>query len=120
MTINSLTEMHNDFLIYAKEVNNNRAFPDSRDGLKPGMRAALYSMYVNGQTSGKPHVKSAKITGNVIANYWPHGDASVYESIVRMSQPWVNNIPEIDWHGANGSLLCRSSWCRCFCHQCFK
>ena len=105
MAINSLHEMHNDFMVYAAEVNNNRAFPDSRDGLKPGMRAALYTMYRKGFTSNKPHVKSAKITGAVIGELWPHGDASVYESIVRMSQPWVNNIPEIDWHGANGSLL---------------
>ncbi|MBQ6627934.1 MAG: hypothetical protein IJH65_03880 [Methanobrevibacter sp.] len=105
MAINSLTEMHNDFMVYAAEVNNNRAFPDSRDGLKPGMRAALYTMFRKGFNSSKPHVKSAKITGAVIGELWPHGDASVYESIVRMSQPWVNNIPEIEWHGANGSLL---------------
>lgn len=105
MPINSLDEMHNDFMIYATEVNNNRAFPDARDGLKPGMRAALYTMYRKGFTSNKPPVKSAKITGAVIGELWPHGDASVYESIVRMSQEWVNNIPEINWHGANGSLL---------------
>ena len=105
MAINSLDEMHNDFMIYATEVNNNRSFPDARDGLKPGMRAALFTMFRKGFTSNKPHVKSAKITGAVIGELWPHGDASVYESIVRMSQPWVNNIPEINWHGANGSLL---------------
>ena len=105
MPISSLDEMHNDFMVYATEVNNNRAFPDARDGLKPGMRAALYTMFRKGFTSNKPHVKSAKISGAVIGELWPHGDASVYESIVRMSQDWVNNIPEIDWHGANGSLL---------------
>lgn len=105
MAIDSLKEMHNDFMVYATEVNNNRAFPDAIDGLKPGMRAALYTMFRKGFTSNKPHVKSAKITGAVIGELWPHGDSSVYEAIVRMSQPWVNNIPEIDWHGANGSLL---------------
>lgn len=105
MSINALAEMHNDFLIYAKEVNNNRSFPDVRDGLKPSQRAALYTMYRKGFSSNKPHVKSAKITGAVIGELWPHGDVGVYEAIVRMSQPWVNNIPEIDWHGANGSLL---------------
>lgn len=105
MSIKAADEMHNDFMIYATEVNNNRSFPDARDGLKPGMRAALYTMFRKGFTSNKPHVKSAKITGAVIGELWPHGDASVYESIVRMSQPWVNNIPEINWHGANGSLL---------------
>lgn len=105
MPINSLDEMHNDFMIYATEVNNNRAFPDARDGLKPGMRAALYTMWRKGFSANRPHVKSAKITGAVIGELWPHGDASVYESLVRMSQDWVNNIPEVDWHGANGSLL---------------
>ena len=105
MSIKAADEMHNDFMIYATEVNNNRSFPDARDGLKPGMRAALYTMFRKGFTSNKPHVKSAKITGAVIGELWPHGDASVYESIVRMSQPWVNNISEINWHGANGSLL---------------
>lgn len=105
MPINSLDEMHNDFMIYAKEVNENRSFPDARDGLKPGMRASLYTMYNHGFSSNKPHVKSAKITGATIAELWPHGDGSIYDTIVRMSQPWVNNLCEIDWHGANGSLL---------------
>lgn len=103
--INILDEMHNDFLVYAVEVNNNRAFPDARDGLKPAQRAALYTMYHKGFCSTKPHVKSAKITGAIIGELWPHGDASAYETIVRMSQPWINNICEVDFHGANGSQL---------------
>lgn len=103
--INILDELKQDFLIYATEVNNNRAFCDARDGLKPGQRAILWDMYENGHFSTKPHVKSAKVSGNVISRWWPHGDASVYEAIVRMSQPWVNNLCEIDFHGANGSLL---------------
>lgn len=103
--IKATDEIKNDFLVYAQEVNTNRAFPDAKDGLKPSQRAALFTMYRKGFTSNKPHVKSAKITGAIIGELWPHGDGSAYESIVRMSQPWVNNIPEVDWHGANGSLI---------------
>lgn len=103
--INVLDELHNDFLIYAKEVNESRAFPDARDGLKPSQRACLWEMYDKGYNSNKPHVKSAKVTGGVIGNWHPHGDQSAYEALVRMSQPWVNNISEVDWHGANGSLI---------------
>lgn len=103
MSINILDCLHNDFMEYATEVNNNRAFPDVRDGLKPSMRACLWELYFKGYLSNKPHVKCAKVDGGVIGNWWPHG--SEYSTIVRMSQPWVNNIPEIDWHGANGSLL---------------
>lgn len=103
--IKATDEIKNDFLVYAQEVNTNRAFPDAKDGLKPSQRAALFTMYRKGFTSNKPHVKSAKITGAVIGELWPHGDGSAYESIVRMSQPWVNNLPEVDWHGANGSLI---------------
>lgn len=105
MSINILNELKQDFLVYAQEVNCSRAFPDARDGLKPSQRAALYTMFRKGFTSDKPHVKSAKITGAIIGELWPHGDGSAYESIVRMSQNWINNIPEVDWHGANGSLL---------------
>lgn len=103
--INILDELHNDFLIYAKEVNESRAFPDARDGLKPSQRACLWEMYDKGYNSNKPHVKSAKVIGGVIGNWHPHGDQSAYEALVRMSQPWVNNISEVDWHGANGSLI---------------
>ena len=98
-------ELRDDFFIYADEVNQSRAFPDVRDGLKPSQRAALWEMYDKGYSSNKPHVKCAKVSGGVIANYHPHGDQSVYDAMVRMSQPWVNNIPEIDWHGGNGSQL---------------
>lgn len=103
--IKATEEIKNDFLVYAQEVNTNRAFPNAKDGLKPSQRAALYTMYRKGFSSNKPHVKSAKITGAIIGELWPHGDASAYESIVRMSQPWVNNLPEVDFHGANGSLI---------------
>lgn len=102
MSINILDELHNDFLVYASEVNNNRAFADVRDGLKPSQRAVLYTMFSHGFSSNKPHVKSAKVDGAVIGELWPHG--SEYTTIVRMSQPWVNNICEIDFHGGNGSI----------------
>lgn len=61
-------------------------------------------MYVKGYTSNKPHVKAAKISGGVIADFWPHGSTAVYETFARMSQSWINNMPEVDWHGANGSI----------------
>lgn len=60
-------------------------------------------MYDKGYLSNKPHVKSAKIAGAVTGTYWPHGDVAIYETFARMSQPWINNIPEVDWHGNNGS-----------------
>ena len=65
--------------------------------------------YEKGYTSNKPHVKSAKVSGGVIATWWPHGDVAVYETFARMSQPWINNIPEIDWHGANGNVVIGSA-----------
>lgn len=103
--INIEDELSEDFLVYATEVNNNRAFPNAADGLKPVQRATLWEMFIKNYSSNKPHVKSAKVTGGTIATWHPHGDGSVYEALVRMSQPWVNNICEIDFHGANGSLL---------------
>ena len=100
--INALDEIKNDFIIYATEVNNNRAFPDARDGLKISQRAVLWEMYDKKYSSIKPHVKCAKVDGGVIANWHPHG--SEYSTLVRMSQPWINNICEVDFHGGNGSL----------------
>ena len=98
-------ELHQNFIDFAYEANSQRAFPDARDGLKPGQRACLWEMYNKGYGSNKPHVKSAKISGGVIANWWPHGDVAIYETFARMSQPWINNIPEVNWHGANGSIV---------------
>ena len=97
-------ELSQNFLDFSHEVNYQRAFADARDGLKPGQRACLWEMYKRGYKSSKPHVKSAKISGGVIANWWPHGDTAIYETFARMSQKWINNIPEVDWHGANGSV----------------
>ncbi|WP_332693004.1 DNA topoisomerase IV subunit A [Halalkalibacter lacteus] len=89
---------------YSKYIIQERALPDARDGLKPVQRRILYAMYKEGNTAEKPFRKSAKTVGNVIGNYHPHGDSSVYEAMVRMSQDWkVRNIL-IDMHGNNGSV----------------
>lgn len=104
-TIDICDELHQNFIDFAYEANSQRAFADARDGLKPGQRACLWEMYTKGYTSNKPHVKSAKISGGTIATYWPHGDVAVYETFARMSQPWINNIPEVSWHGANGNVI---------------
>ena len=97
-------ELHQNFLDFSYEANSQRAFADARDGLKPGQRACLWEMYSKKYVSNKPHVKSAKISGGVVANWWPHGTSAIYDTFARMSQNWVNNIPEVDWHGANGSI----------------
>lgn len=96
-------ELGQNFIDFSYEANSARAFADARDGLKPGQRACLWEMYSKGYLSNKPHVKSAKIAGSVTGTWWPHGDAAIYETFARMSQPWINNIPEVDWHGNNGS-----------------
>lgn len=98
-------ELKNNFFIYASCVNNERSFPDARDGLKPGMRATLWEMFTKGYASSKPHVKCAKVSGGTIATWWPHGDVGIYEAMVRLSQDWINNLVAIDFHGSNGSVL---------------
>lgn len=104
-TIDVCSELHQNFIDFAYEANSQRAFADARDGLKPGQRACLWEMYSKGYSSNKPHVKSAKISGGVIANWWPHGDVAIYETFARMSQSWINHIPEVNWHGANGNIV---------------
>ena len=96
--------MEDRFGRYSKYIIQDRALPDIRDGLKPVQRRILYAMYVDGNTHDKPHRKSAKTVGLVIGNYHPHGDSSVYEAMVRMSQEWKMRIPLIDMHGNNGSI----------------
>lgn len=103
-TININDELKQNFLDFSHEVNSQRAFADARDGLKPGQRACLWEMFTKGYTSNKPHVKSAKISGGTVASWWPHGTTAIYDTFARMSQSWVNNLPEVDWHGANGSI----------------
>lgn len=102
--ININQELSQNFLDFSYEANSQRAFADARDGLKPGQRACLWEMYSKGYSSTKPHVKSAKISGGVISSWWPHGNVAIYDTFARMSQSWINNIPEVDWHGANGSI----------------
>lgn len=104
-TIELCKELGQNFIDFSYEANSARAFADARDGLKPGQRACLWEMYNSGYTSNKPHVKSAKIAGAVSGNWWPHGNVAIYETFARMSQPWINNNPEVDWHGNNGSLF---------------
>ncbi|MGO4994349.1 DNA topoisomerase IV subunit A [Jeotgalibaca porci] len=89
---------------YSKYIIQDRALPDIRDGLKPVQRRILYAMYVSGNTSEKQFRKSAKTVGNVIGNYHPHGDSSVYEAMVRLSQEWKMREPLIEMHGNNGSM----------------
>ena len=89
---------------YSKYIIQDRAIPDVRDGLKPVQRRILFGMYKERNTFDKPYRKSAKTVGNVMGNYHPHGDSSIYEAMVRMSQWWKQNTPYIDMHGNNGSM----------------
>lgn len=89
---------------YSKYIIQDRAIPDARDGLKPVQRRILYSMYKEHNTFDKPYRKSAKTVGDVIGNYHPHGDSSIYDAMVRMSQDWKIRLPYIDMHGNNGSI----------------
>jgi topoisomerase-4 subunit A len=89
---------------YSKYIIQDRALPDARDGLKPVQRRILYSMYVEGNAHDKPFRKAAKTVGNVIGNYHPHGDSSVYEAMVRLSQDWKVRNVLVEMHGNNGSI----------------
>ncbi|MEK4229524.1 DNA topoisomerase IV subunit A [Solibacillus sp. FSL H8-0538] len=89
---------------YSKYIIQDRALPDTRDGLKPVQRRILYAMFNEGNINEKPFRKSAKTVGNVIGNFHPHGDSSVYEAMVRMSQDWKSRHMLIEMHGNNGSV----------------
>lgn len=89
---------------YSKYIIQDRALPDARDGLKPVQRRILYAMHTDGNTFDKNFRKAAKTVGNVIGNYHPHGDSSVYEAMVRMSQDWKVRNVLIEMHGNNGSI----------------
>lgn len=97
-------EMRKSYIDYAMSVIVGRALPDVRDGLKPVHRRILYAMYEDGLTSDKPYRKSATTVGNVLGRYHPHGDASVYDAMVRMAQPFSLRYPLIDGHGNFGSV----------------
>lgn len=96
--------MSDRFATYAKYVIQDRAIPDVRDGLKPVQRRIIYSMYQNGNIHSRPTRKCAHTVGSVMGEYHPHGDSSIYEALVRMSQTWKANVPLIDFQGNNGSI----------------
>src|SRR5882757_1035697 len=97
-------EMRTSFLGYAMHVIVSRALPDVRDGLKPVHRRVLYSMWSNGNRPGRPYVKSANIVGYVMGNHHPHGDASIYDTLVRLAQPFSLRYPLVDGQGNFGSI----------------
>ena len=101
----SLEEIMGDrFGRYAKAIIQDRAIPDVRDGLKPVQRRILYGMFHERNTFDKPYRKSAKTVGSIMGNFHPHGDSSIYDAMVRMSQWWKQNTPYIDMQGNNGSM----------------
>lgn len=102
--VNISSEMREDFLSYSMSVIIDRALPDVRDGMKPVHRRVLWAMYDAGFLPDKPHVKSANIVGEVMGKYHPHGDAAIYETMVRMAQPFSYRYPLVDGHGNFGSL----------------
>lgn len=98
-----VNELENSFLEYSMSVIISRALPDVRDGLKPVHRRILYSLYEQGIKSDTPHKKSARVVGDVMGKYHPHGDSSIYEALVRLAQPWSMSEILIDGHGNFGS-----------------
>lgn len=95
-----LHELGTNFIEYAVAVNTDRAIPNATDGLKPVAKRILYGTYDCGFKNDKPHVKCANIVGNVMADWHPHGDSSIYGALIRLSQNWVMRYPLIDFHGA--------------------
>lgn len=100
-----LKELGTNFIEYAVAVNTDRAIPDATSGLKPVAKRILWSAFEEGRTSSKPHVKSARIVGDVMGKYHPHGDSSIYGAMIRLSQPWIMRYPLIDVHGSNGNVM---------------
>ncbi|MEF3693080.1 MAG: DNA gyrase subunit A, partial [Acholeplasmataceae bacterium] len=101
----SLEDIVSDrFAKYSKYIIQDRALPDARDGLKPVQRRILYAMQQMGMNYNKPYKKSARIAGEVMGKYHPHGDSSIYEAMVRLSQDFKMLVPLIDMHGNNGSI----------------
>ena len=102
--VNISSEMREDFLSYSMSVIIDRALPDVKDGMKPVHRRVLWAMYDAGFLPDKPHVKSANIVGEVMGKYHPHGDTAIYDTMVRMAQPFSYRYPLVDGHGNFGSL----------------
>jgi DNA gyrase subunit A len=97
-------EVRKSFLEYSMSVIVSRAIPDVRDGLKPVHRRILYALYDQGMTADKPHKKSANIVGEVMGKYHPHGDAAIYQTMVKLAQNFYMRYPLIDGHGNFGSI----------------
>ncbi|WP_431285910.1 DNA gyrase subunit A [Humitalea sp. 24SJ18S-53] len=104
MPIGLEEEMRSSYLAYAMSVIVSRALPDARDGLKPVHRRILYAMQESGYAADKPHRKSARIVGDVMGKYHPHGDSSIYDALVRMAQDFAMRVPLIDGQGNFGSM----------------
>ncbi|AZI22794.1 DNA gyrase subunit A [Chryseobacterium taklimakanense] len=102
--INIVDEMKSSYIDYSMSVIVSRALPDVRDGLKPVHRRVLYGMYGLNVFSNRKHLKSARIVGDVLGKYHPHGDSSVYDAMVRMAQPWSLRYPQVDGQGNFGSM----------------
>jgi len=102
--IDIVDEMKTSYLDYAMSVIVSRALPDVRDGLKPVHRRILYAAQEGGMVAGRPYRKSAKIVGDVMGNYHPHGDSAIYDALARMTQPWSMRLPLIDGQGNFGSM----------------
>lgn len=98
-----VTEVSDSYLEYAFSVIHSRALPDARDGLKPVHRRILYSMHEAGHRPDRAHVKSARVVGDVMGRYHPHGDTAIYDAMVRLAQDFSLNVPLIDGHGNFGS-----------------
>ena len=104
MPVEISEEMKRSYLDYAMSVIVSRALPDVRDGLKPVHRRIIYSAYENGYDYNRPFRKSARIVGDVLGKYHPHGDSSVYDAMVRLAQPFSMRVPLIDGQGNFGSM----------------
>ena len=104
LTTELSNEMRTSFLEYSMSVIVSRALPDVRDGLKPVHRRILYAMYESGNTPNKPHVKSARPVGDCMGKYHPHGDAAIYDTMVRLAQDFSMRVPLVDGHGNFGSI----------------
>lgn len=98
-------EIQRNSLEYGVAINTDRSIPDAKSGLKPVARRIIYDAYIEKRISDKPHVKSARIVGDVMGRFHPHGDSSIYGAMIRLSQDWVLRYPLIDVHGNNGNIL---------------
>ena len=102
--VDIVDEMKSSYLDYAMSVIVSRALPDVRDGLKPVHRRILFASQEGGFVAGRPYRKSAKIVGDVMGNYHPHGDSAIYDALARMTQDWSMRVPLIDGQGNFGSM----------------